>query len=71
MVRLGSPCLVAIGVALLLTLWIALVAAYYRSNGLGRAATRPPVTQIRAIADASRPRRRARGELLEAISRRS
>lgn len=70
MVRLGlTTRLVAIGVALLLTLWIALVAAYYRSNGLDRAATRPPVTQIRAIADAlSAATPGARDELLEAIS---
>lgn len=70
MVRLGlTTRFVAIGVTLLLTLWIALVAAYYRSSGLDRAATRPPVTQIRAIADVlSAATPGARDDLLEAVS---
>lgn len=52
MVRLGlTTRLFAIGATLLLTMWLGLVALYYRSNGLDRSSTRPPVTQLRAIAD--------------------
>ncbi|MCE1238077.1 MAG: ATP-binding protein [Hyphomicrobiales bacterium] len=70
MVRLGlTTRLFAIGATFLLTIWLGLVALYYRSNGLDRSLTRPPVTQLRAIADVlSATKPGDRDALLDAIA---
>lgn len=70
MFRLGlSARVIGIGVTFLLTAWIALVALYYRSNGLSRVSTYPSVTQILMAADVlSDAAPQARGKLAAAIS---
>lgn len=70
MVRLGlSARLAAIVVTFLLTVWIGLIAVYYRANGLDRAASRPSperVAAIVAVASVTPPAARAR--LFEALA---